>query len=256
MKRILFLFLSLTFVAGTSFADIVVSEDFTTDTGSLISTGGPGDAALTTVTGGQVVFNDSGDGGRAFIGTAGSDFASQDFTATIDFINPATGGVNGFFGLGPGAQDAPGAVEPDVGNSFGEPSLGPVTFIAFNADDRNGGEVVFADFENEFNGTAPNTGPIVGSGSHTLQIDFDFAAQTVTYSAFVNGAATITELAVVDVSDNAFDATNARIFFGGEDGAAFDNFSVHVPVAVPEPGTAAFLGLSVLGSMFIRRRRA
>jgi len=76
MKRILFLFLSLTFVAGTSFADIVVSEDFTTDTGSLISTGGPGDAALTTVTAGTVVFNDTGDGGRAFIGTAGSDFAS------------------------------------------------------------------------------------------------------------------------------------------------------------------------------------
>jgi len=60
---------------------------------------------------------------------------------------------------------------------------------------------------------------------------------------------------VVDVSDNAFDATNARIFFGGEDGVAFDNFTVHVK-PVPEPGTAAFLGLSVLGSMLIRRRRA
>ena len=88
MKRILFLFLSLTLVAGTSSADIVVSEDFTTDTGALISTGGPGDPTDTTVSGGVVTFNDSGDGGRVFIGTAGSDFASQDFTATIDFINP------------------------------------------------------------------------------------------------------------------------------------------------------------------------
>ena len=93
------------------------------------------------------------------------------------------------------------------------------------------------------------------SGSTTLELDFDSTSGILTFSARNDEFSA--QIGSVDLNDNGFDETNARIFFGGNARTSFDNFSVHVPaVAVPEPGTATLLGMGLLGSMIIRRRRS
>lgn len=253
MKRILFIVLGLALIASSAQADVVESADFEDGTSStLIFTDGAGGAGAISIAGGVATFTGDGDGGRAFLGTAGTDFAAESFEATVDVTVLDTGGTNAFFGLGPGTESAGG------GNSFGEPSTGPTVFIILNDSTRDGGQAAFGDFEDPDNGTVPigGTQPVIGEGSHTLRLSFDADAQEIAFFASINGAAETLIFGGIDTSDNPFDATNSRIFFGGDDGTVFDNFSVSVVAAeaVPEPSSLACLGLGAVG-MFVRRRR-
>jgi len=258
MMRILVFALGLIFLAGTTQAQTVAEADFNDGTlgPDLFVSGGPGGAAEVDLSSGAAVFNASvgGNFSRAYVATVFFNLADNSFNASIDVTVPTIGGANSFFGIGQGSSTAVG------GNSFGEPSLGPTAYAVFNASGRDGGQVNFTDFANVGNQFSVTGGvtPVVPDGVvNTIFLDFDVTTGLLTYSAIFdianNAAGTVTTLGTTDISDNNFDSTNARIFFGGDDGSTFDNFSVQV---VPEPGTVALLGFGFLGTFARRRRRA
>ena len=204
---------------------------------------------------GAAVFDvaNAGDPGRSFVGTTATDFGTVSFMASIDITVAPGGGASAFFGLGEGLV---GFANNGVANgpSFGEPTGGLSLHAAFNADNRDNGEVNIGDFDSTttggITGTAGTT-PLVGSGTHTIFLDFDSATQELVLTADIGQTGTITTLGTVDGSDNGIDATNSRIFFGGDDSSTFDNFSVTV---IPEPTSTMLLGLAgILG--LARRRR-
>ena len=292
MRRTLLFSLGMMLLAGTASAQTSFTEDFSSGTlgpnlmVTSVSTAAAGTAADAATF--AALFNGAGDGGRSFVGTVDSNFASAGFQAQVDVTVPVGGGANGFFGLGPGIVGGTG--DGSAGPAFGEPSTGPAIFVGLNEDGRDNGEANLSDASvgvltaaGEANSQISNTNGnripdpldptmfifqdsdgdgvndpqfVVGSGSHVLFLDYDLSAQTLEISADIGSVGTVTSLGTFNTADNGFDATNARIFFGGDDGTAFDNFSVTVEgVAVPEPASAALLGFGVLGSMFVRRRR-
>ena len=77
----------------------------------------------------------------------------------------------------------------------------------------------------------------------------DLANHTI--SAFYNGTPVVTNAPFTPANNTLF----RHGFYAqgaGTDSAAFDNHSI---IAVPEPGTMAFLGLGLLGATLVRRRR-
>jgi len=243
--------------ATNSFAAISFTEDFSSNTigTNFINTDAATNGGIQepTFANGEALFFGAGDAGRSYIGTVSTDFNTVDFSAQVDVTIQSGGGANAFIGLGPGIVGGDGT---GGGAAFGEPTGGPTNFLTINANNRAGGTVAFGDFgpgTNNANSGTDTTNPVVGDGNHTVFLDFDSATQMLTFSASVNGAPVIT-LGTIDGSDNMFDNTNSRIFFGGDDNTTFDNFSVTVPAVIPEPSSAILL--SVFGMLgLIRRRR-
>ena len=264
MKRTFFLALGLSVFAGTAMAQNV-NVDFNDGTlGGLVTTSTVIGAPAGTSTGTAVAFNGVNDGGRAYLGTTFTDYASADFTASIDVTVGTAGGANAFFGLGPGIVGGDGT---GGGPSFGEPSIGPAIYVGLNENGRDGGEAnlvdsaVGGDFISNTGGDVVNGAnlgnvqTVVGSGTHTLSLVHSLAGSTLEILADVGQAGAPVSLGIFDTSDNGFDATNAGIFFGGDDGTVFDNFNVTVPV-IPEPSSLTLLGLGLAGIMCSRRRRS
>jgi len=239
-----------TIVTGANAASSIV-EDFSSNTiGALVTTGTVSGAAAADYSGGNMTLPVGGDTQRSYIGTPDLDYHSVSFSAQVDVVITATGGANAFFGLGPGLVGGDGS---GGGPAFGEPSTGPVLFGAFNADDRDGGQINTGDFNTGTTDNVSGTGgdtPVVGSGSHTLFLDWDANTQMLDISASINGGAQ-TALATLDGSDNGFTAADSRIFFGGDGSTIFDNFRVTV---VPEPSTTLLAGFVGLFGLARRRR--
>ncbi|MEM9347250.1 MAG: PEP-CTERM sorting domain-containing protein [Planctomycetota bacterium] len=190
----------------------------------------------------------SGDSGRNYIRTVDEDYHLADFTAEITFTasNTATQAI--FFGLGTG--------EPLV---FGLPDIDPdndndnTTAVLAIGSGGNSLQVFLAtvDGPNPFPPADPGNIPY-GTDSHTVIMDYDADAATLTYTLDVNSDGTLDGFPIVaDVSSQLAQWTSgerASIYFGGDDGVVISNFSV-----VPEPGSLALLGLG--GLALIRRRR-
>ena len=256
MNRILIIIaasFTATYTAQSQTA-ISFTEDFSSNTiGPNFATTSSANGSNPDFATGAAVFSGAGDAGRSFIGTTATDFGTVSFMASVDLTVAPGGGANAFFGLGEGLV---GFANNGVANgpSFGEPTGGLSLHAAFNADNRDNGEVNIGDFDSTttggITGTAGTT-PLVGSGTHTIFLDFDSATQELVLTADIGQTGTITTLGTVDGSDNGIDATNSRIFFGGDDSSTFDNFSVTV---IPEPTSTMLLGLAgILG--LARRRR-
>ena len=213
-------------------------------------TGGSGtiafDAANDTLLAGAA---GGGNGGRVYVGTAATDFITVTnigFVAEVTVtINPGDNNADtAFFGVGEGID--PG--DNGGGPSFDEPSGG--TAVAYFGV-RDAGNTIIND--NLLGDNGPDNNDIsVGDGTHRFRLTF--AGGDLVLSAQVNEMGEFIDQATIDVSDNGFNATNSRIFFGGSNEATFDDFEVVSVTTIPEPTSAALLSLGG-GLLLLRRRR-
>ncbi len=172
-----------------------------------------------TFNGSVATFAGGGDGGRSMLRTADTDYASTSFVAEITVsVVGGGGGGSTFIGLGVG--------EPFAG-FFQEPRTGAHIFTRLQPNDFGAGGAVVTDNSAEF--TSPG-GTVAGNGTHRVRVQYDAAIQTIAFTIDQNyaGGPFVTDhvLGVRSTADNGFDATNARIFFGGASGATFDDLSV------------------------------
>ncbi len=277
----------------------------------------------------------AGDGGRNYMRTVDSDYATVSFVAEITYTESDTVGGPGvgeqvFFGMGAG--DAALFRVPDWGSDFSSTFVTPEN----GASDGNLTTFKSADDVNTWVNNPPQPELALG-GTHRLQMSYDKDAKTMTYSIdfdYTGGAfaadhtAPVVDLSsitcgltscgggrqadpfsahhfdasdftdwrdakdltinwlwpnwdntglsqnLIDEADRDFWAANfgqlvspawpvdpSRIFFGGDDGVVFKDFSVIVAAgagsaagAVPEPATLMLLVLGALATLGVRRR--
>lgn len=218
---------------------------------NLVVTGGPGSL---TFSNGELLagIDGSNDDGRIFVGTTETGFAGPNVTGfvaeiTTTIIAGETNADTAFFGLGPGLP----------AGRFFEPTEGPVAVFGVR-DDNAGGNAnttLLGDFAAGESGGAAGVAGEPGPGTHRLRLTYD--GTTLQLSQQLNLTGAFVDTFSIDVSDNGFDETNSRIFFGGSNEAIFDDFAIVsvTTVAVPEPSSLAImlgLGMTVLA----RRKRS
>lgn len=188
-------------------------------------------------TGGDVKFLGTTDGTRGGIGTVDSDYASVDFTATID----VTDNNQAFIGMGPGTSTQP--------NFFGEPASGPSIFMRVDNGPKgdvflyNGSETALQD------GTAHVLNPQI-SGINSVRMINNAAADTLEFLYSTDGGVNFTSAGSVNYGATTLGSSTSKIFAaGGNAPSSIDNFSV-----IPEPAAFALLGIGGL-AVILRRRK-
>ena len=188
---------------------------------------------------------------RQYIRTVETDYQTADFTLSVTYTVPASGGGAGmaFIGFGSGTPDS---------GFYGEP-LQSLYFR--NAPDNFAGGLLQPSINSSSGHVAELT--ILGypsSGTHRAQLTK--VGDTITFSLDAHstgGTFTADYTSSFSQSTNLsfLNSTNSRLFVGSEgSGVTFDSFVVTTS-AIPEPGTyAAFAGLAALGLAAYRRRRA
>lgn len=192
----------------------------------------------------------AGDGGRNYMRTNDSDYATTSFVAEITLVVGATGGdtqvanQQPFFGMGSGDTALFGV--PDWSTQFAS------TFVQPEISGGNGGFTTFRT-QNDANQWSGNALPGYAAGTHRLRMTFDAAAKTMTYAIDLNYAggaftadfsAPAVNLTHIDcptgcgnpempISADFFAADGwptepSRIYFGGDDEVTYKDFSVTV----------------------------
>jgi hypothetical protein len=168
--------------------------------------------------------------GRSYLRTIDDNYNSVNFIAEITvtmfngkFFDGGDGIV--FFGMGVG--------EPNP-SFFNEPSVTPSLYMRPAPDNWHLGLVSVHD-----NGLQTHSlSDLAGTGTHRLQMSWDAILQEMTFAIhkdFTGGPFVASStFGTFDGSDNGFNATNSRIFFGGTSGTIFDDLTVQIS-PVPEP---------------------
>jgi hypothetical protein len=191
----------------------------------------------------------TGDGGRNYLRTNDSDYATVPFVAEITFETSDTKQV--FFGMGAGDTALFGT--PDWSTQFSSASFWPETandkFVRFRT-------------QNDINSFGDTNVAGFDAGTHRFRMTFNpanmqlFGEIDLNYAGgpFVADATTL-NFPIVTTSlfaPDGWPSEPSRIFFGGDDGAAFRDFTVTV---IPEPNTAALVSLIFATGAGIRSLR-
>jgi hypothetical protein len=189
-----------------------------------------------------------GDGGRNYMRTNESDYATHSFDAQITFDAPNLQDQDTWFGLGTGDRALFGW--PDWSTQFSSvmvlPQISdpPASQSLMTTMRTANDSPVFVD----------TAAPGLGNGTHRLRMLFDAATNLVRFSIDINYAggpftADIDALPVSVASlfgADGWPSEPSRIYFGGDDGVVFRDFSV----TVPEPASFVLLlmgGIAVVG---------
>ncbi len=240
--------------AGTQAALAAAGLSVFSTTGEIISDNGtPGDPLDDFVESNHTVVFDgggahvgsliAGDGGRNYVRTVQSDFATAKFVAEITF-EASTNDQAVFIGLGSGDTALFGT--PDWSTQLSSASFWPEV---------NNAKFVRFRTQNDVNSFADTGVPGLGAGTHRFRMTFNPASSQLLGAIDINYAggpfvadATTTNFPIAASSLFAADgwpSEPSRIFFGGDDGATFRDLSITV---VPEP---ASLALFCLGHLIV-----
>jgi len=186
------------------------------------------DPSQTEYVDGRVRFKAPADAQRCYLRTTRTDYTARSFVAEVTVTVGESGGIGGgFLGVGLG-EPAPGAAR--------EPGIGPSVFAVVWPDDfRAGKELHYGDFNV---GDPQATGHKLdgsegagGWGTHRLRLSFNAATQQAVFAIDRDyqigdrfAADFVSE--TIDVADNGFDATNARVFIGGGRNVTFDDLTI------------------------------
>lgn len=189
-----------------------------------------------------------GDGGRNYLRTVESDYATTSFSAEIT-IQLSDDQQAAFFGIGAGDTALFGI--PDWSTNFSSAS--------FWTDTSNEKIVAFRT-QNDINQFRDTAVPGFDPGIHRLRMEFDAGTQLLVGSIDLNfaGGAFVADVTTlpVDVASlfaaDGWPSEPSRIFFGGDDGATFRDFTISV---IPEPASAVLLAAGAVGLAVSRRRR-
>lgn len=186
-----------------------------------------------------------GDGGRNYVRTNDSDYATVNFVAEIT-VERDNNGQQAFIGLGAGNTALFGV--PDWSTLFSS------TFVT--PEDGSLTRWRSANDANEWTGDDPPSS-VTAAGTHRVRMEFDRVAKTMTYSIdldyaggpFTSDATAVTDLNHIDcpsgcgnpempISADFFGSDGwpnepSRIYFGGDDSVIFTDFTVAVS---DEPG--------------------
>jgi len=168
---------------------------------------------------------EGGDDGRVYIGTNASNYITS---TNIGFVAEVSITINAgdhndetaFLGVGEGIDSNHGGLGP----SYDEPSGGSA-FAYFGVRDNSGGLTILNDNKKSKSGI--NRKPLhkrTGPGTHRFRLTYD--GTYLHLSAQIHERGDFIEQFSIDVSDNGFDETNSRIFFGGSNEATFNDFEV------------------------------
>jgi hypothetical protein len=181
----------------------------------------------------------AGDGGRNYMRTNDSDYATVPFTAEITF--DATDDRAVFFGIGAGDRALFGT--PDWSTLFSSASFWPET-----ANDKF---VRFRTF-NDMNAFADTSVPGFDAGTHRFRMTYNQAINQLLGEIDVNYAggpfvadATLLNFPISTASlfgPDGWPSEPSRIFFGGDDGVVFRDLSIMI---IPEPSAGAILLIGV-----------
>lgn len=187
-----------------------------------------------------------GDGGRNYLRTTASDYASIGFVAEITFEN--SDAQQAFFGMGSGDTAL-----------FGTPDWSTqLTSASFWPEPQNDKFVRFKT-TNDMNTFADAAVPGFAGGTHRFRMTFDPSANTLTGEIDLNyaGGPFAADASGVTSTSNLFSADGwpsepSRIFFGGDDGAVFRDLSIQL---IPEPNAAALAAIALVAVGSMRRRK-
>jgi hypothetical protein len=244
--------------ASTQTAVGAAGLNFFSTTGEIISDNGtPGDPMDDFVESNHTVVFDSagahlgsliaGDGGRNYVRTNVSDYATVPFVAEITFT--ADDGQAVFFGLGAGDTALFGT--PDWSTQFSSASFWPET---------NNDKFVQFRTQNDVNAFVDTNVPGFAGGTHRFRMTFNPSTSFLIGSIDTNYAggpfvADATGFPIVTstlFAGDAWPSEPSRIFFGGDDGAVFRDLLIQV---IPEPTSGAILVLGLAAITAARRNR-
>jgi hypothetical protein len=238
--RISSLLLLAGFGAATSSAATIISESFSGT--SLPSTlEATGLTSNITFDGSTANFGGFADSGRAYLRTVDKNFFSQSFTAEVTL---QTGGHISFFGMGNGSNSPFAMSYEPIGPSINL-RLHPSSIVSGRTDAVGTNGTGFTQVDSFANvGSQPN---------QRLQLTWDAVAKTAVFAVDYGYSGTFFADAtsgVINGSALGLSDSNTSIFFGGSNGATFDNFIVTTPASSNVPDAASTLVLLSLGLLF------